>query len=73
MMRASVPESGIMITSAIRYDVCTQPISSLPAERPAWISASEAETIWISRIDMNMPSTIAKKAMSFLGSMRSSA
>jgi hypothetical protein len=32
------------------------------APRPAWISASEAETIWMSRIAMNMPKTIAMKA-----------
>jgi hypothetical protein len=35
----------------------------LLADKPAWMSASEAETIWISRIAMNMPKTIAKKAM----------
>ena len=37
------------------------------------ISASEAETIWMSRIAMNMPKTIARKAISRRGSMRSSA
>ncbi len=29
------PESGIAITSAIKYAVCTQGISSAEAERPA--------------------------------------
>src|SRR6478609_4988503 len=38
------PESGIAITSAIKYAVCTQEISSADAARPAWISLSEAET-----------------------------
>src|SRR5919205_4643467 len=42
--RDSVPESGIMMTSAIRYAVWTHEISSAEAEMPAWISASEAET-----------------------------
>ena len=32
------------------------------ADRPAWISASEAETIWMSRIAMNMPKTMQMNA-----------
>src|SRR5580704_17703223 len=51
-----------MTTSAMRYEVCTQGISSALADSPAWISASEAETIWMSRIAMNMPKTMARKA-----------
>src|SRR5262249_38702714 len=31
-----------------------------------------AETIWMSRIAMNMPKTIARKVTSFFGSIRSS-
>src|SRR5579883_2885170 len=60
-MRASRPESGIITTSATRYEVCTQLISSALAERPAWIWARLLETIWMSRIAMNMPSTMAIK------------
>src|SRR5689334_9529131 len=56
------PDSGIATTSAIRYDVCTHGISSAEADRPAWISLSEAETTWISRIAMNMPKHMATKA-----------
>src|SRR6478735_8390810 len=50
------------MTSAIRYEVCTHGISSDEADRPAWISAREAETIWMSRIAMNMPKTMQKNA-----------
>ena len=50
------------MTSAIRYEVCTHGISSPEADRPAWISDSEAETIWMSRIAMNMPKHITTKA-----------
>ena len=32
------PDSGIAITSAIRYEVCTHDTSLELAERPAWIS-----------------------------------
>ena len=56
------PESGIAITSAIRYEVCTHGISSAEADNPAWISLSEADTIWMSRIAMNMPKHITTKA-----------
>src|SRR4051812_33236285 len=38
-----IPVSGIITTSAIRYEVCTQLISSALAARPAWISAIELE------------------------------
>src|SRR5258706_73729 len=64
----SMRDSGIMIPSAIRYLVCTQEISSTLADNPAWISDSEAETIWISRIAMNMPKTMATKAATFRNS-----
>ena len=59
--RARKPESGITITSAIRYEVWTQLISSALADSPAWISESELETIWMSRIAMNMPPTMIRK------------
>ncbi len=65
------PDSGIAITSAIRYEVCTHDISLELAESPAWISVSEAETIWMSRIDMNIPNTMMRNATSRRGAMRS--
>ena len=65
------PESGIATTSAMRYAVWTQGISSPDAARPAWISLSEAETIWMSRMAMNMPKHMAMKATTRRGSMRS--
>src|SRR3984893_19290218 len=65
------PDSGIAITSAIRYEVWTQDTSLELADRPAWMSVSEAETIWMSRIDMNMPNTMIRNATSRRGSMRS--
>src|ERR1700740_2576545 len=65
------PDSGIAITSAIRYDVCTQDTSVELADRPAGISVSEAETTWMSRIDMNIPNTMIRNATSRRGSMRS--
>src|SRR3954453_11500533 len=67
------PDSGIAITSAIRYEVCTQETSLWLADRPAWISASEAETIWMSRIDMNIPNTMMRNANSRRGGIRSDA
>src|ERR1700681_4444559 len=67
------PDSGIAITSAIRYAVWTQDTSLELADRPAWISVSEAETIWMSRIDMNMPNTMMRNAISRRGAMRSDA
>ncbi len=66
------PDSGIAITSAIRYEVCTHDTSLELAESPAWISISEAETIWMSRIDMNIPNTMMRNANSRRGGMRSS-
>ncbi len=39
------PDSGIATTSAIRYAVCTQGISSAEADKPAWISLSDEDTI----------------------------
>src|SRR5471032_3161436 len=65
------PDSGIAITSAIRYEVWTQDTSLALADRPAWISLSEAETIWMSRIDMNIPNTMIRNAISRRGAMRS--
>src|ERR1700674_5876914 len=65
------PDSGIAITSAIRYEVWTQDTSLELADRPAWISVSDAETIWMSRIDMNMPNTMIRNANSRRGGIRS--
>src|SRR3954451_17015404 len=65
------PDSGIAITSAIRYEVCTHDTSLELADNPAWISDSDAETIWMSRIDMNIPNTMIRNANSRRGAMRS--
>src|SRR6202158_1582595 len=65
------PDRGIAITSAIRYEVWTQDTSVALADKPAWISASEAETTWMSRIDMNIPNTMMRNANSRRGAMRS--
>src|SRR3979411_2708178 len=65
------PDNGIAITSAIKYEVWTHENSVELAERPAWISVSDAETIWMSRIDMNMPNTMIRNAISRRGGMRS--
>src|ERR1700735_4647949 len=65
------PDNGIAITSAIRYAVCTHDTSVELAERPAWMSVSEAETTWMSRIDMNMPNTMIRNAGSRRGAIRS--
>src|SRR3954451_10266106 len=67
------PDNGIAITSAIRYEVCTHDTSLELADSPAWISLSEAETIWMSRIDMNIPNTMIRKANSRFGGIRSDA
>src|ERR1700691_4701921 len=61
------PDSGIAITSAIRYAVWTHDTSVELADRPAWISVSDAETIWMSRIDMNIPNTMIRNATSRRG------
>src|ERR1700710_1987021 len=37
------------------------------------MSASDAETIWMSRIDMNIPNTLMRNAISRRGGMRSEA
>src|SRR5262245_6195656 len=58
------PDNGIAMTSAIRYEVCTHGISSADADRPAWISCSEDDTIWMSRSAMNMPKHMARNASS---------
>src|ERR1700682_3076395 len=65
------PDNGIAITSAIRYEVWTHDTSLELADRPAWISESDAETTWISRIDMNIPNTMMRNANSRRGAMRS--
>src|SRR3984957_14195160 len=65
------PDKGIAITSAIRYEVCTQDTSVELADRPAWMSESDAETTWMSRIDMNIPNTMMRNANSRRGAMRS--
>src|SRR5712672_3918675 len=65
------PDNGIAITSAIKYEVWTHDISLELAESPAWISASDAETIWMSRIDMNIPNTMMRNANIRFGAMRS--
>src|SRR3954452_21042834 len=65
------PDNGIAITSAIRYEGCTHDTSLELADRPAWISLSEAETIWMSRIDMNIPNTMIRKAISRRGGILS--
>src|SRR5450631_4009672 len=65
------PDSGIAITSAIRYAVWTHDTSDELADRPAWMSVSDAETIWMSRIAMNIPNTMMRNANSRRGAMRS--
>src|SRR5712672_4256190 len=65
------PDSGIAITSAIRYEVWTHDTSLELADRPAWISQSDAETTWMSRIDMNIPNTMMRNAISRRGAIRS--
>src|SRR3954453_18816681 len=58
------PDNGIAITSAIRYEVCTHDTSLELADSPAWISDSEAETTWMSRIAMNIPNPMIRNAIS---------
>ena len=65
------PDKGIAITSAIRYAVWTHDTSLELADRPAWISVSDAETTWMSRIDMNIPNNMMRNATSRRGAMRS--
>src|SRR3984893_8921041 len=67
------PDVGIAITSAIRYEVWTHDTSLELADRPAWISVSDAETTWMSRIDMNIPNTMMRNANSRRGAIRSAA
>src|SRR5665213_4030016 len=57
--RDRLPDSGTITTSAIKYAVCTQLISSVLADSPPWIWVSELVTIWTSMIAMNWPKTIA--------------
>src|SRR3954454_791933 len=66
------PDSGIAITSAIRYEVCTHDTSLELADNPAWISDSDAETTWMSRIAMNIPKTMIRNANSRRGETCSS-
>src|ERR1700737_883775 len=65
------PDKGIAITSAFRYEVWTHDTSLALADRPAWISDSDAETIWMSRIDMNIPNTMITNAIIRRGATRS--
>src|SRR6266853_6357801 len=65
------PDRGIAITSAIRYAVWTHDTSLELAESPAWISDNDADTIWMSRIDMNIPNTMIRNANSRRGGIRS--
>src|SRR3979411_1317190 len=65
------PDNGIAITSAIRYAVWTHDTSLELADRPAWISVSDAETSWMSTIDMTIPNTMMRNANSRRGAMRS--
>src|SRR3979409_552816 len=65
------PDNGIAITSAIKYEVWTHDTSVELADKPAWISVSDAETTWMSRIDMNIPNTMMRNANSRRGAMRS--
>src|SRR5712675_2675378 len=65
------PDRGIAITSAIKYEVWTHDTSLELADKPAWISVSDAETTWMSRITMNIPNTRIRNATSRRGSMRS--
>src|SRR3954470_12221473 len=67
------PDRGIAITSAIKYEVWTHDTSVELADKPAWISVSDAETTWMSRIDMNIPNTMMRNANSRRGAMRSEA
>src|SRR5690348_16777793 len=59
-MRDSIPDIGTITTSAIRYAVCTQAISSVLADSPPWIWVNELVTIWTSMIAMNWPVPMAK-------------
>src|SRR6195256_2414738 len=61
------PDNGIAITSAIKYEVWTHDTSLELADKPAWISVSDAETTWMSRIDMNIPNTMMRNANSRRG------
>src|SRR4051794_825666 len=63
------PDSGIAITSAIRYAVCTHDTSLELADNPACISDSDADTTWMSRIAMNIPNTMIKNAISRRGTI----
>src|SRR5437868_15382796 len=65
------PDSGIAITSAIRYEVCTHDTSLELADSPAWISDSDADTTWMSRMAMNMPKTMIRNAIRRRGWIRS--
>src|SRR5947209_11941154 len=67
------PDRGIAITSAIRYEVWTHDTSLELADSPAWISESDAETTWMSRIAMNIPNTMIRNAISRRGTIFSDA
>jgi hypothetical protein len=58
--RDMIPHIGTITTSAIRYAVCTQTISSALADSPPWIWLSELVTICTSIMAMNRPMPIAR-------------
>ena len=58
--RDMIPHIGTITTSAIRYAVCTQAISSALADSPPWIWLSELVTICTSIMAMNKPTPIAR-------------
>src|ERR1700731_4063746 len=68
MTRDNQPDSGITMISAIRYLVCTQAISSGPADSPPPISPSEAATIWMSSSAMKKPTDIIANAVTLAAS-----
>src|SRR3954463_7065422 len=52
--------------SVIRYEVDTQPPSSMPAPIAPWMSASEALTIWMLSTAMKAPSVAPSTAIQVL-------
>src|SRR5258705_26079 len=60
-------------TTVLRTGVGTRELWAVGAAGPAWISVSDADTIGMPRMDMNIPNTMARKGTSRRGSIRSSA
>src|SRR5947207_405123 len=58
--RDKMPDIGTITTSAIKYAVWTQAISSVLADSPPWIWVNELVTICTSMIAMNWPVPMAK-------------